>query len=188
MLEDNKKVLERLEASLRRYQNYESIDKLFRVPENLYLDRSLLTSSGAVEAWVRDSKAYALDYREEEKQYLTRRGERVRSKSEEIIANLLYELDLPYKYECSLSLDYRVVYPDFTIYDVNRGCEVYWEHFGLLDQEDYMRSAWNKIAAYERNGYEVGEEFLFSYEMKGSPLNEQDIRRKLLKRFFPEQL
>ena len=46
----------------------------------------------------------------------SKKGERVRSKSEKIIADTLLELGIEYKYECPLRLrGYGTVYPDFTI-------------------------------------------------------------------------
>ena len=48
--------------------------------------------------------------------YLTRKGERVRSRAELIIADILAELKLPYKYEASYYFENgRHCYPDFTI-------------------------------------------------------------------------
>lgn len=49
--------------------------------------------------------------------YLTDNGERVRSKSELNIANMLYKMEIPYKYECPLTLSNgRTIYPDFNNY------------------------------------------------------------------------
>ena len=49
----------------------------------------------------------------------TARKERVRSKSEIIIANALASHGIPYKYECPLKLsDGNVIYPDFTVLKV----------------------------------------------------------------------
>ena len=47
---------------------------------------------------------------------LTEKGERVRSKSEKIIADYLYRKNILYKYEKPLYLNgYGIVYPDFYI-------------------------------------------------------------------------
>ena len=47
--------------------------------------------------------------------YITDAGERVRSKSELVIANLLYKNNIPYMYECPLKINNNTVYPDFTV-------------------------------------------------------------------------
>ncbi len=62
----------------------------------------------------------------------------VRSKSEVIIANILFERDINFFYEKPLyAPDGSFYLPDFTI--LHRGEEYYWEHLGLLEQEDYQR-------------------------------------------------
>ncbi len=73
----------------------------------------------------------------------------VRSKSEVIIANMLYERDIPFRYEQPLfASDGSFYLPDFTI--TWRGADYYWEHVGMLHREDY-RAHWEKKRAwYER--------------------------------------
>lgn len=66
----------------------------------------------------------------------------VRSKSEVIIANMLYERDIPFRYEQPLHAPDRSFYiPDFTI--TWRGTDYYWEHVGMLDRDDY-RAHWER--------------------------------------------
>jgi hypothetical protein len=69
----------------------------------------------------------------------TRRGEAVRSKSEVIIADLLYTMNIDYYYEYPLELDGVVKYPDFTIEDDDARITFYWEHCGLLHDPAYRR-------------------------------------------------
>jgi len=89
----------------------------------------------------------------------TRRGEAVRSKSEVIIADLLFSKGLPYQYEKPLSLgDGGTRYPDFTIEDAEMGNVVYWEHLGMLQLPAY-RARWErKLAWYRANGILPREE------------------------------
>ena len=74
----------------------------------------------------------------------------VRSKSEVIISNMLFDRDIPFYYEKPLyARDGSFYLPDFTINW--RGEEYYWEHLGLLDQERY-RNHWQlKKAWYEEH-------------------------------------
>ncbi len=118
--------------------------------------------------------------------YATNNGEKVRSKSEMMIANLLLELNLPYQYEKPLLLDGTWYYPDFTILDLSTRTEVYYEHFGLMDQENYQASAFAKIARYEHAGFALGNQLLFSFESAQTPFDIRQIRRRLLMRFFDE--
>jgi exodeoxyribonuclease V alpha subunit len=74
----------------------------------------------------------------------------VRSKSEVIIANMLHERDIPFRYEQPLyAADGSFYLPDFTV--TWRGKDFYWEHVGMLHRDDY-RAHWEKKRAwYERN-------------------------------------
>lgn len=112
----------------------------------------------------------------------TERGERVRSKSEMIIADLLYREDIPYRYECPLFLrGYGTVYPDFTVLDVNGRKEIYWEHLGLMDDPSYVEKNLLKIDRYEKNGIVIGDSLILTWETKNYPINQADIRSKIEK-------
>lgn len=70
--------------------------------------------------------------------YRTLSGDMVRSKSEVIIANILYQTGIPFEYETFLTApDGSCRLPDFTI--EWRGHTYYWEHLGMLDVDDYRR-------------------------------------------------
>ena len=106
----------------------------------------------------------------------TAKGERVRSKSEIIIADSLMRAEIPYHYECPLMLKgYGKVYPDFTILNVKQRKELYWEHFGMMDDSDYVEHALQKIALYEQNGIFPGENLILTYETKQNPINQKII-------------
>jgi len=73
----------------------------------------------------------------------------VRSKSEVIIANMLFERGIPFKYEQPLFAPDGTFYlPDFTI--TWRGTDYYWEHIGLVHREEYREHWKKKRAWYER--------------------------------------
>ena len=84
----------------------------------------------------------------------TRRGEAVRSKSEVIIADMLFSKGLPdYAYERPLvAADGSTRYPDFTIEDAESGTTVYWEHLGLLHDPVYRERWERKLGWYRDNG------------------------------------
>ena len=69
----------------------------------------------------------------------TSRSEAVRSKSEDIIANLLHAKNVDYHYEHPLELGGVTKYPDVTIEDDDAGVTYYWEHCGLLHDPSYKR-------------------------------------------------
>lgn len=83
----------------------------------------------------------------------TARGEMVRSKSEVIIANILYAQQIDYVYEQPLvGADGRIKYPDFTFEDAEMGLTYYWEHLGLLHQPAYRQRWEDKLAWYAQEG------------------------------------
>jgi hypothetical protein len=80
--------------------------------------------------------------------YQTLSGHMVRSKSEVIIANILFERKISFEYEAELQVDGEQFSPDFTI--KWNGKTYYWEHLGLLEQAQY-KSEWQiKEAMYKK--------------------------------------
>ena len=77
-------------------------------------------------------------------------GDLVRSKSEVIIANILFERGIPFEYEKYLQApDGSVRMPDFTI--TYEGKEYYWEHLGMLDNVQYHRNWIGKERWYQQH-------------------------------------
>ena len=108
----------------------------------------------------------------------TAKGERVRSKSEVIIADSLGRLGIPYKYECPLKLvdGGKMVYPDFTCLDLLTRKELLWEHLGMMDNPEYASLAVKKISSYLQNGYVFGKNLIISMESSEKPLNQTEVR------------
>lgn len=118
---------------------------------------------------------------------ITEKGERVRSKSEKIIADKLYALGIPYRYEYPLVLEGSIkVYPDFTILKLPQREEVYLEHFGLMDNSEYMDSVLYKLNTYERNGIYLGVNLFITHETSKMPLNTRALDRMLKQLFCME--
>jgi len=112
-------------------------------------------------------------------EYYTDNGERVRSKSEILIANILKSLDIPYKYECPIKLGKITMYPDFTILDVKERREKYLEHFGMMGDIDYVNNMMLKIATYEQNNIFIGDRLICTFESAKRPLNISALKNKL---------
>jgi ATP-dependent exoDNAse (exonuclease V) alpha subunit len=108
-------------------------------------------------------------YRAADRRHVSTRGDRVRSKSEVIIADLLHKYEatgrLTYSYEEELvspggdPWDLRL--PDFTVHV--GGKTFYWEHCGMADDPAY-RKRWEEVRRpwYVRNGY--GDQLIETYE------------------------
>ncbi len=123
----------------------------------------------------------------EEYEIITERGERVRSKSEKIIADKLYALGIPYRYEYPLILAGGVrIYPDFTILKMSDREEVYLEHFGMMDDADYVENVLYKLNTYEKNHIYLGVNLFFTHETSKNPLNTRALDGMLRKLFCEE--
>ncbi len=123
----------------------------------------------------------------------TAKGERVRSKSEVIIADTLNRLGIPYRYEYPLKLKTipghsaetatpkRTVtfYPDFTILDVAGRRELILEHFGRLEDPVYAAEIVEKLHMYAAAGYFLGDTLLITTESQAHPLSSSLVESTL---------
>ena len=81
--------------------------------------------------------------------YSTSKGDKVRSKSEVIIANLLFQHNIKYEYELPLEYEHgKYIEPDFTIFLSNNE-KIFWEHLGMLGSETYDENWLNKMKIYD---------------------------------------
>ncbi len=109
----------------------------------------------------------------------TQRGERVRSKSEKIIADAMNQAGVPYRYEKPLLVGSMLVHPDFTILDTDTRTEFYWEHLGMMDSPDYLKNALHKIQQYEKAGIFQGERMIYTFESTQTPLDTRLVERMI---------
>jgi hypothetical protein len=115
----------------------------------------------------------------------TARGtELVRSKSEVIIADALFDCGIDYAYEKELDLgENGIKSPDFTIEDVESGPLFYWEHCGMMGDASYRRRWEAKREAYEKHGIIEGKNLIVSYDDTNGGINSQEIRA-LIERYL----
>lgn len=102
-------------------------------------------------------------------------GKLLRSKSEAIIDMMLYKNRIPFRYEEKLMLDGVTIYPDFVIRHPVTGDYFYWEHFGMMDEEDYRNHACDKIKLYCKNGIIPTINLITTYETKRYPLSVEKV-------------
>ena len=115
---------------------------------------------------------------------ITDRGERVRSKSELIIANLLNAAGIPYVYEAELCLKgVGTIYPDFTILNVRLRKTIYWEHQGKMDDPEYADKAVAKTAAYISSGLFPGDDLIVTSETSKRSLS-TSVLRAIIERYL----
>jgi len=124
---------------------------------------------------------------ENDHRFPTEKGDMVCSKTEAQQADYMFYHGYDYLYEKRLSLidggrlTWR--YPDFTILDPVTREEVVFEHFGMVDDEGYQHSMFDKIRLYEENGYVIGQNFLFTFETAEHPFTMDQFIRILEARF-----
>lgn len=122
---------------------------------------------------------------EDTPEYYTKRGERVRSKSEVLIANALFDLGIPYKYECPVMLkNHTEVRPDFTCLKMDERKIIYYEHFGRMDDEEYVEKFMWKMVNYPQSGIIPGSNLIMTFETKLCPLSSREIMTLLREIFF----
>lgn len=135
-----------------------------------------------VNSWL-DDEYEGKRFNEDTIEIYTQKGERVRSKSEKILADYFNYHRIPYKYEHPLKLkEFGIVYPDFTLLSKKTGREIYWEHNGMMDNPIYAQKAVKKINAYERNGIFVGDRLILTFETEQTALS-TDVLEKMIERY-----
>ncbi len=116
----------------------------------------------------------------------TERGEHVRSKSEKILADLFYKYDIPYVYEPKIKMNNgHMACPDFALLNKETRQTIYWEHLGLINQDEYAVKNLEKLHEYEESSLILGENLLISMESTKNGLNtklvEMQIKKKINK-------
>ena len=104
----------------------------------------------------------------------------VRSKSELVIANMLYSEDVDYQYEQKLEgvKVPGVVRPDFTFVDPS-GAPIIWEHLGMMTRDDY-RQGWDwKRDWYAKNGFVEGNNLFTTRDDERGGLSSAEVRKTL---------
>ncbi|MBR1758219.1 MAG: hypothetical protein IJ744_05765 [Lachnospiraceae bacterium] len=111
--------------------------------------------------------------------FTTDRGEKVRSKSELMIANALAKNGVPYHYEPSLTIGMRSYRPDFLVLNKKRRKEYYWEHLGMMGNGEYAGNATHKLLDYQNAGLYIGENVILTAETSFFPLTTEQIQQTI---------
>lgn len=182
-LEEQLKVIDRFlkhydpNAAIKVYEDLSEARKLLVTPE-------YLTDEEYVKQWL--STPYRkLPFKADDPEYYTEKHERVRSKSEIIIANTLKSYNIPYRYECPVYDDrIPIGAPDFNCLNVRLRKEYYWEHLGMIGDEKYVNRNISKLEKYTMaKGFDESR-LILTFESDKHPLNtlivEEKIRKYLL--------
>lgn len=135
-----------------------------------------------LEQWI--SKPYTpKGFKEGIPVYTTIRGERVRSKSEQIIADRLYTNNIPYKYECPVRIDDMIYHPDFTILRMRDRKILYYEHCGRMDNPNYANDMVSRFSNYHLNGITLGDNLFATFESSVNPLDVRIVDKLIREQF-----
>ncbi len=108
------------------------------------------------------------------------KGERMRSKSECLIADLLIRLGIPYRYEYPINVKgYGLIYADFLVLNVRTREEFILEHFGMLDKPEYTDSMCRKLNTFAGGGIFPGRNLMISCESSTRPININALEKML---------
>lgn len=123
------------------------------------------------------------DYKPEEKKHTTSRGLKVRSKSEVLIAEMLYMFNISFRYEQVIWIGEIMLIPDFTI-RLPDGRIFYWEHCGLMSSKEYREHHKWKMEVYEKAGIVPWKNLIVTYDDEDGNINvgiiESEIKNKLI--------
>lgn len=184
-----KKVKRNLESLIKIYQD-EELEQVYR---KLSLARKAVVTPmfKPIEEIIKEFEQIRYEGKGFDEQditeYYTSKGERVRSKSEKIIADELLRYGIPYKYEMPIELinwNKKVtIYPDFTVLNRRTGKRWIVEHFGLMDNSAYYENAMFKLDTYEKNGILFGDGLIILHETSSSPLN-TNVMKKYIENYL----
>ena len=104
-------------------------------------------------------------------EFYTTKGERVRSKSEIIIADRLRANGIPYRYECPLKVGKKIIHPDFTILRMSDRKILYHEHCGKMDDPKYIEDMLTRGKDYSLEDILLGDRLFYTFESDTTPLD-----------------
>lgn len=186
------KVSEKEKDLICRFLQHSDEDALLKVYSEMSEGKRIL-----VEPYVLPDDEYAIRWQakpfsggkfsEDDPVYYTKRGDRVRSKSEQIIADRLFDAGVPYRYEFPFSYDTptgrKQILTDFTALNKRTRSVYRWEHFGRMDDPKYRRTFFWKQSVYSQSDCILGVGIIFTFEDNDNPLDTRYVD-KIIEKFF----
>ena len=177
LLEKNIKTMNTLKDELKEYDPLATRYGYLLGSEH-YLDDEVCAKDWKKEGYIRNP------FKPEQLKFETKSGLLVRSKSEMIIADVLYEYEIPFKPEVPLKLKGRTIYPDFQLLHEQLRRLFWWEHYGRLDLSGYNFSNYSKINECAECGIYVGVNMIITFEDNEHPLTRGTVIEQLRKHRF----
>lgn len=183
------KLLREAERESKAITSYITAMKKGKMPEDVYaslnchrqeLVSPLLINDAAYAAEWENTEYDHNTYNPEECIYETKKGDLVRSKSEAMIADMYYELGIPYRYEAKLTLkNGKNKYPDFTLLKLPQRKIIYHEHMGMMEDELYRANNICKLHEYSTSGINCCNNLIITFETPYAPLSMKNIRNMM---------
>ncbi|MCR5402309.1 MAG: hypothetical protein K6E91_00605 [Butyrivibrio sp.] len=180
-----KKIVEEMINRLDKFNRAFDVDIIDRAYTNLsagrreLIDPILPTRQMIIEEWYKNHPGNMNTF-EIKHEFMTIKGEAVRSKSEKMIADYLSRKGIPYVCESEVVLkDGRKVYPDFAALNVKKNKTIYIEHLGLVSQERYATKNFYKLIDYEDVGIVLGDNLIITIETEERPLDMKVAEKKI---------
>ena len=107
------------------------------------------------------------DYMPEHRRFMTSGGFKVRSKSEQLIAEQLLSCGVPFRYEQVVHIDGLSYSADFTFRDRDLK-PFYWEHAGMMDDPRYLNRHCRKMDSFESIGIVPWKNLIITYDIDGA--------------------
>lgn len=149
---------------------------------SLFTERTLATvyggNAGSVSEWLSKDN-FDADFHPQTLFHITSNGTKVRSKSEVLIADLLENQGIAYKYEAPIEFDGITLHPDFTIIRPSDMKIMYWEHFGMMGDENYVSIMLAKLAKYIKNGITPGAQLITTYDTPEGFIDVRSIKNAI---------
>lgn len=117
------------------------------------------------EEWLNSSSQGEILF-EQDLKSLSSHGERMRSGGEMYISSRLEHFGIPYKYEEPIGIPDLAYVPDFTILRPRDRKIIYWEHFGKIDDNEYINDNIRKVSKYIEYGITPWDNLIMTYNNK----------------------
>jgi hypothetical protein len=93
---------------------------------------------------------------------------------------LLEESKIPFRYEPLMKFGQKSIYPDFMIKRPYDGKIIIWEHFGALNQPEYIQKMNEKMADYFKSDFKAFKNLIYTFEFDICPQRLNQIIKELL--------
>lgn len=182
--EYDNKILNRLQKELNKINslvnlvkknNIETVFSKIHPKKQPLIKTITLSNDNYAKKWLA-VKFQAKNFDNNPNRYESSSGDKVRSKSEFIIAEFLDKFKIPFRYEYPIQLNNFTVYPDFYCLNLKTRQEFIWEHFGMMGDADYACKAIAKINAYMEKGFFPGKNLIVTAETLQTPINPNLIK------------